>query len=85
MNDVRPGDPDIEITGLLTLKGVSLPITFPALIQVNGYEVVAKAKLKFDRTKWNVRYGSGKLFGDVGDNAISDAIGLDLNLRFIKQ
>jgi polyisoprenoid-binding protein YceI len=85
MDDVRPGDPDVEITGLLTLKGVAHPITFPAFLQVNGNEVIAKAKLKFDRTKWNVRYGSGKLFGDVGDNAISDAIGLDLNLKFIKQ
>lgn len=85
MQDVRPGDPDVEITGLLTLKGVTHPLTFPALIQVNNNEVIAKARLKFDRTKWNVRYQSGKLFADVGDNAISDAIGLELNLRFIKQ
>jgi polyisoprenoid-binding protein YceI len=85
LEDVRAGDPDTEVTGLLTLKGVTHPLTFPALIQVTENEVVAKGKLKFDRTKWNVRYGSGKLFGDVGDNAISDAIGIDLNLRFIKQ
>ncbi len=84
MEDVGPGEPDVRVTGLLTLKGVTHPITFPALIQINENEVIAKAKLKFDRTKWNVRYGSGKLFGDVGDNAISDAIGLELNLRFIK-
>lgn len=85
LDDVRPGDPDIQITGLLTLKGVTKPITFPALIQISNNEIIAKAKLKIDRTKWNVRYGSGKLFADVGDNAISDAIGLELNLRFIKQ
>lgn len=85
LDDVRAGDPDVEVTGLLTLKGITLPITFPAVIQITESEVLAKGKLKFDRTKWNVRYGSGKLFGDVGDNAISDAIGIDLNLRFIKQ
>jgi polyisoprenoid-binding protein YceI len=85
LDDVGPGDPDLEITGQLTLKGVTHPLKFPALVQITNNEVIAKAKLKLDRTKWNVRYGSGKLFDDVGDNAISDAIGLELNLRFIKQ
>jgi polyisoprenoid-binding protein YceI len=84
VKDRGPNDPNMAITGSLTLKGVTHPVTIPAWIETMNNGVTAKAKFKIDRTKWNVRYGSGKLFSDVGDGAISDAIGIELNLHFIK-
>lgn len=69
-----------EITGDLTIKGVTNAITFPATVTVNGKEAVAKADIKLDRTKWNIRYGSGKFFENLGDKMISDDFELKLHI-----
>lgn len=76
--------PNVQITGALTLKGVKNTLKIPATVKHSGSIITAHAKFKFDRTKWNVRYNSGKFFSDVGDNAISDAIGIELHVRATK-
>ena len=38
------------------------------------------ATITFDRSLYDVRFGSGKFFSDLGDNAISDEIKLDVTL-----
>ena len=74
------GGPNFDVTGELTIKGVKNSLTFPAFINTKDNGVEAKAKFKFDRTKWNIKYNSGKFFSDIGDGAISDAIGLEIHL-----
>jgi len=81
IKDATAGQPNYEVTGNLTLKGATHSLKFPAEVSVNGKTLTAKARFKFDRTQWSVQYGSGKFFGDVGNNAISDAIGIELNLK----
>ena len=39
-----------------------------------------KAKLVFDRSKYNVRYGSGSFFENLGDKLILDDIELEVTL-----
>lgn len=85
IKEPAPGGPNFDVTGDLTLKGVKNSITFPALIDVNENGIDAKAKFKFDRTRWNVRYNSGKFFSDIGDGAISDAIGMEIHLVTAKK
>jgi polyisoprenoid-binding protein YceI len=85
IKDPAPGGPNYDVTGELTIKGVKNSLTFPALINFNEDGIEAKAKFKFDRTKWNVRYNSGKFFSDIGDGAISDAIGMEISLFTIKK
>lgn len=80
IKDSRAGEPNFEITGNLTIKGVTKPLKFPAIVTVKNNVVEAMAKFKFDRTKWGIQYNSGKIFSDVGDGAISDAISLDVTL-----
>ena len=80
IKDPVPGGPNYDVTGDLTIKGVKNSLTFPALINFNDDGIEAKTKFKFDRTKWNVRYNSGKFFSDIGDGAISDAIGMEIHL-----
>lgn len=75
-----PNHPNYEITGTLTLKGVTNTLTFPATVELKDGKLQATAKLKFDRTRWNVHYNSGKIFSAIGDEAISDAIGLEIHL-----
>ena len=75
-----PNYPNYEITGTLTLKGITNTLTFPATVVLKDGQLQATAKLKFDRTRWDVRYNSGKFFSSIGDGAISDAIGLEIHL-----
>lgn len=79
-----PGDPNVELMGELTIKGIKNMLKFPAIVTITDTMIKATAKFKFDRTKWGVRYESGRFFDDVGDAAISDAIGIELNIHATK-
>ena len=68
------------IAGDLTIKGITNKITFPANITVNNGKANAKASFALDRTKWEVRYGSGSFFDGLGDKMIYDDFELAINL-----
>jgi polyisoprenoid-binding protein YceI len=74
-----PGTPNMEIAGSLTVKGASRPLCFPAMVvpQADG-TLKAQAALDFDRTLWNVSYGSGKLFERLGMHLVNDLISIEL-------
>lgn len=84
IKDATGDQPNAQITGTLTLKGVKNTLKIPATIKYTSSTITAHAKFKFDRTKWNVRYSSEKFFSDVGDSAISDAIGIELTIHATK-
>ena len=62
------------VKGDLTIKGVTHPVTFPANMEVQDGIVKANGKLIIDRTKWDVRYRSGKFYDNLKDQAIADSI-----------
>jgi|GEM_PF-6953175 polyisoprenoid-binding protein YceI len=45
-----------------------------------GEFVVDMASITFDRSLYDVRFGSGKFFSNLGKNAIRDEIKLDVSL-----
>lgn len=63
-----------EITGDLKIKGITNSITFPAKIDMKKDRIEARAEFTIDRTKWDIRYGSGKFFDNLGDRMIKDDI-----------
>ena len=67
-----------EVTGNLTIKKHTHPITFDLV--VNGS--TATTALKVDRSKFDVRYGSKSFFNDLKDKAIYDDFDLAVNLNF---
>lgn len=69
-----------QVTGNLTVKGITKSITFPAEIAVKGGKVTAKANITIDRTDFNIRYGSKKFFESIGDKAIYDDFALTVSL-----
>ena len=69
-----------EITGNLTVKETTEQITFPAAISQEGNTVRAVASIELDRTVWNIRYGSGKFFENLGNNLIDDKFIITLDL-----
>lgn len=61
-----------EVTADLTIKGKTLPVTFPADVKWAGEAVSATGVITIDRTAYDVKYGSGKFFQNLGDKMIDD-------------
>ncbi|MFN3305558.1 MAG: YceI family protein [Candidatus Kapaibacteriota bacterium] len=80
----KPRDPNYAITGKITIKGNTQTISFPAKINFENDKIKAKVKIDIDRTKFDVRFGSGSFFDNLGDNVIYDNFTLELNLTFRK-
>lgn len=69
------------VNGDLTIKGITKPIEFPAEVVVAGDKVISTATLTIDRSKYNVKYGSGSFFDDLGDKTIYD--NFDLKIKIV--
>lgn len=69
-----------NITGDLTLHGVTKSLTFPAKISMVGGKATATAAIPVDRTDFGVKYGSKKFFDSIGDKAIDDVFNLNITL-----
>ncbi len=71
-----------NITGDLTIKGITNSITFPATIVWNADKTVTAVadKIVIDRTKYNIQYKSKSIFSDIGDNFIYDDFTLSVKL-----
>jgi len=72
------GKNSYEVTGDLTVKGKSAPVTFEMSIYGNK----ATANVKIDRTIYDIRYGSTAFFDDLKDKAIYDEFDLVTDLEF---
>jgi polyisoprenoid-binding protein YceI len=64
------------VKGDLTIKGITKPIT----LVISMFENKATATMKVDRSKFDVRYGSGSFFDDLGDKTIYDEFDLVVDL-----
>jgi polyisoprenoid-binding protein YceI len=71
------------VTGTLTIKGISKPITFDVQVKDNGSKAEAYAFLRIDRTKYDVKYGSNPL-ESLGDKAIDNNFDLSLKIMLNK-
>ncbi len=65
-----------SVQGNLTIKETTKPVTFV----VSVYENKATATLKVDRAEFDVRYGSGSFFDNLGDKTIYDEFDLVVDL-----
>lgn len=65
-----------EIEGNITIKETTHPITFNVMKAHNAYV----ATIVIDRSKFNVRYGSGSFFDNLGDKMIYDDFTLNVKL-----
>lgn len=72
------GKNSYEVTGNLTIKGITKPVTF----DLSVYGSKATANLKVDRTLYDIRYGSGSFFENLGDKTIYDEFDLVVDLQF---
>lgn len=81
---VVAGEPNFLLSGKLTIKGITNAVSFPALIKFDGTQMLTKAEVKVDRSKFDIRYGSKSFFPNIGDKAISDEFILKLDVVAIR-
>jgi polyisoprenoid-binding protein YceI len=75
---VTPKSNDIyTVVADLTIKGITKPVTFDLTVKGSN----ATAKVVVDRTKYDIKYGSGSFFEKLGDKAISDNFDLTVSLQ----
>ncbi len=68
------------VNAFLTIKGVRQPVVFTAKVKEEGNELIFTAPVTVDRTRFGLKYGSGKFFANLGDKAISDNFTVDVTL-----
>ena len=73
-----PGD--YKVVGDLTIKGLTKEIKFQAKVNDDANGKTATASTTIDRSEFNVRYGSGSFFDNLGDRTIYDEFDLTINL-----
>lgn len=72
---------DYKMLGDLTIKGKTKPVKFFAKVRQEGGKQIATADIKVDRSEYDVRYGSGSFFDNLGDKTIYDEF--DLSVRLV--
>ena len=78
---VSRGTPgDYKIVGNLTIKEKTNEIRFMAKINEAEGKVTASGETTVDRSRYDVRYGSGSFFDNLGDKTIYDEFDLTINL-----
>lgn len=74
------GNGNYDVTGDLTINGVTQPITFPTVVTVDGKSATAVAKFEVDRTKFGSKYASKSFFDTIGDKMINDTFQVDVKI-----
>ena len=71
---------EIRVKGDLTIRGITHPVEFPALIQFSDEGPRATGQIKIDRTLYNMKYKSGNFFPEIGDKIIYDEFTVDFDI-----
>ncbi len=75
------GDGEYEITGDMTIKETTESLTFNANVTNDGHMKHGTATVTIDRSKYDVRYGSGSFFDGLGDKMIYDDFVLEIDIK----
>ena len=65
-----------NVTADLTIKEKTKPVTFD--VKLDGKK--ATGSFTFDRTVYDIKYGSGKFFEGLGDKMINDEVKVDFDI-----
>ena len=79
-NQNKTTNGEINFEGDLTIKGITQITKFSAKINQIGDKVIATASISFDRSEYDIRYGSGKFFDNLGDKLIYDEITAEVSI-----
>ena len=74
------GDATHTVTGDFTIRGITKSVTFAATVNDNGGKLSIAGTVELDRSQFDVKYGSGSFFDNLGDNLIHDNFTVGFNL-----
>ncbi|QDK81084.1 YceI family protein [Spirosoma sp. KCTC 42546] len=74
------GNNTYDVTGKLTIKGITNDIKFPAQVKTEAGKLTATANVTVDRTKYDIKYRSKNYFENLGDKTIYDDFTLAITL-----
>lgn len=69
-----------SVTGDLTIKGITNSIKFPATLTSAAGGTTASANIVFDRSKYDVKFGSQSFFENLGDKLVYDEVEMKVTL-----
>lgn len=69
-----------RVTGNITVKNITKPVRFNVDLGEEKGRTTATAAFKLDRSDFDVRFGSGSFFEDLGDKTIYDEFDLEVKL-----
>ncbi|MFC1821844.1 YceI family protein [Thermodesulfobacteriota bacterium] len=73
--------PNIEVTGTLELCGMKNDLGFVTTVNPTAEGgITTEAHFDFDRTKWNVIYGSTRFFKHLGMHLVFDLISIQMRI-----
>ena len=77
-----PAKPNFNstVSGNLSIKGITKSISFPASIKMENGTLTSFADFEIDRTQWDIKYGSGKFFENLGDKMINDNFNISFKI-----
>jgi len=75
-----PGAPNCQVSGGLTMHGVTGELSFAAVVAAKDGALALDAHFDIDRTSWSVNYGSGKLYDGLGMHLVNDDVSLQIRL-----
>lgn len=78
------GGDQYVIHGNLTIKDKTEKISIPSTIKMEEGKLVAIGETEIDRTKYDIKYGSGQFFEDLGDKMIYDNFSIKFKVGAMK-
>lgn len=84
ITDIQGKGEKLQITGNLTIKGITKSISFPAETRNTGKSVIAVANITVNRVDYGIKFKSASIFSDLGDKAIEDIFVLNVQLLATK-
>ena len=70
-----------DVTGKLTIKGITHELNCTLVVAPNGDGISVGGGFVFDRSQFDVRYGSDKFFDNLGNKAIKNEVIMTVNLQ----
>ena len=77
---VPQGGNKYKVTGKMTIKNISNDVSFIAEVNESNGTINGMADITIDRTKYDIKYGSGSFFDDLGDKTIYDEFQIKVKL-----
>jgi len=74
------GENNYNIEGSLTIKGITRPVSFIAVVNNANGTISASGKVVVDRTLYDMKFRSGNFFKDLGDTLIYNNFDLNVSI-----